>query len=119
MRPIVPTFRQVLLTGHDAFRASLLLFSLPISLTPDLLLSFPGDYRLQIFLFLRCDLENLDDRLVREPVAGVALLALPLTGLIATQKASRNPPFGALPLVFASLGGHVLVFVGVVYLDSV
>jgi hypothetical protein len=117
--PALTPLRKVLVTGDHAVGASLLFFALLISLAPDLLPSVLGDYRLQVPLFLGRDLEPIDDLLVREPVAGVALLALPLTGLIATQKATRNPPFGALPLVFASLGGHVLVFVEVVYLDSV
>ena len=34
-------------------------------------------------------------------------------------RATRSPPFDALPRVFASLGGRVLAFVGVWYLDSV
>ncbi len=40
-------------------------------------------------------------------------------GLIATRKATRTPPFGAVPPVFASLGGRVLVFVVGFYLVGV
>jgi hypothetical protein len=51
---------------------------------------------------------------IREEKQFVSLLYR--SGLIATRKATRNPPFGAAPLVFASLGGLVLVFVAGFYL---
>ena len=37
----------------------------------------------------------------------------------AIRRATRSPPFGAVPAVFAPLGGRNLVFVVVWYLDSV